>query len=113
MCKYMLAAGKSLGKMRLHHDFRLYEDREENGYPPRSHDCRPVETEFAGGFELAQEDVERREKNAGHKRTMHMWKHALNHVWNTRPIGETQKPIDRMPKIMEAIIEAKGGKTKY
>ena len=68
----------------------------------------PVETEFAGGFELAQEDVERREKNAGHKRTMHMWKNALNHVWNTRPIGETQKPIDRMPKIMEAIIEAKG-----
>ena len=42
----------------------------------------PVETEFAGGFELAQEDVERREKNAGHKRTMHMWKNALNHVWN-------------------------------
>ena len=68
----------------------------------------PVETEFAGGFELAQGDEERREKNAGHKRTMHMWKNALNHVWNTRPIGETQKPIDRMPKIMEAIIEAKG-----
>ena len=41
---------------------------------------------------------------------MHMWKNALNHVWNTRPIGETQKPIDRMPKIMEAIIEAKGGR---
>ena len=69
----------------------------------------PVETEFVGGFELAQEDVERREKSAGHKRTMHMWKNALNHVWNTRPIGEIIKPIDRMPKIMEAIIEAKGG----
>ena len=73
----------------------------------------PVETEFAGGFELAQEDVERREKNAGHKRTMHMWKNALNHVWNTRPIGETQKPIDRMPKIMEAIIEAKGQNIEF
>ena len=70
----------------------------------------PVETEFAGGFELAQEDVERREKSAGHKRTMHMWKNALNHMWNTRPIEETQKLIDRMPKIMEAIIEAKGGR---
>ena len=70
----------------------------------------PVETEFAGGFELAQEDVERREKNAGHKRTMHMWKSALNHLWNTRPIGETQKPIDRMPNIMEAIIKATGGR---
>ena len=70
----------------------------------------PVETEFAGGFELAQEDVERREKSAGHKRTIRMWMNALNHVCNTRPIGETQKPIDRMPKIMETIIEAKGGR---
>ena len=102
-----------MGKILLLHGFRLYEDREENGYPPRSHDCMPAETEFAGGFELAQEDVERREKNAGHKRTMHMWKNALNHVWNTRPIEETQKLIDRMPKVMEAIIEAKGEKKKY
>ena len=108
-CKYILAAGKIL----LLHDFCLYEDREENGYPPRSHDCMPAETEFATAFELAQEDVERRDKNAGHKRTMHMWKNALNYMWNTRPIEETQKLIDRMPKIMEAIIEAKGGKTKY
>ena len=69
----------------------------------------PAETEFAGVFELAQEDVERREKNAGHKRTMHMWKNALNHMWNTRPIEETQGLIDRIPKIMEAIVEAKGG----
>ena len=72
----------------------------------------PVETEFAGGFELAQEDVERCEKNVGHKRSMHMWKNALNHVWNTRPIEETQKLIDRMPKIMKAIIEVDGGEDK-
>ena len=44
---------------------------------------------------------------------MHMWKNALEHVWNTRPIKPTQKLIDRMPKVMKAIIEAKGGKTKY
>ena len=44
---------------------------------------------------------------------MHMWKNALEHVWNTRPIEHTQKLIDRMPKVMEAIIEAEGGKTKY
>ena len=69
----------------------------------------PTETEFVTGFELAQEDVERCEKNAGHKRTMHMWKNALNHMWNTRPIKETQGLIDRIPKIMEAIVEAKGG----
>ena len=41
---------------------------------------------------------------------MHMWKNALEHVWNTRPIEPTQKLIDRMPKVMKAIIEAKGGK---
>ena len=60
--------------------FLIYEDRGENGYPPRSHDCQPEETEFAQAFEEAQEDLERREKNANHKRTMHMWKNALEHV---------------------------------
>ena len=97
----------------VHRDFQFIEDREENGYPPRSHDCQPEETEFAQDFELAQEDLERREKNAKHKRTMHMWKNALEHVWNTRPIEPTQKLIDRMPKVMKAIIETEGGKAKY
>ena len=87
------------------HDFQLYEDREANGYPPRNHGCMPTETEFAGGFESAQEDVERRKKNAGHEPTMHMWNDALN-IWNTRPIKETRKLIDRMPNIMKDIIEA-------
>ena len=40
---------------------------------------------------------------------MHMWKNALEHVWNTRPIEHTQKLIDRMPKVMEAIIEIEVG----
>ena len=104
-----------MGISPVHRDFEFNEDREENGYPPRSHDCQPEETEFAEDFELAQEDLERREKNAKHKRTMHirMWKNALEHVWNTRPIEHTQKLIDRMPKVMKAIIAAKGGKTKY
>ena len=44
------------------HVFLIHEDREENGYPPRSHDCQPEETEFAQAFEEAQEDLERREK---------------------------------------------------
>ena len=52
----------------------------------RSHDCMSAEIEFAGGSELDQEDVERREKNAGLKRTMYMWKNALKNVWNTRPV---------------------------
>ena len=32
-------------------------DRQENGYPPRSHDCVPCETEFAEVFEEYQVDV--------------------------------------------------------
>ena len=34
----------------------------EIGYPPRSHECQPEETEFAQCFEEAQQDLERREK---------------------------------------------------
>ena len=63
-------------------------------------DCHAKETEFAQDFELAQEDLERREKNANHKRTMHMWENALEHVWKTRPIEPNQRPI----------IETEGGK---
>ena len=36
-------------------------DRSENGYPLRSHDCMPNETEFAETFQDAQEDLERKE----------------------------------------------------
>ena len=112
-CRYIRGQGKNPWVHHPFHDvdvFLIYENREENGYPPRSHDCQPEETEFAQAFEEAQEDLERREKNANHKRTMHMWKNVLEHVWNTRPIEHTQKLIDRMPKVMEAIIEAEGGK---
>ena len=48
-----------------------------------------------------------KEKNSGHE------KNALTSVWNTRLMTETQKLIDRMPKIMHAIIEADGFKTPH
>ena len=88
-------------------------DRSENGYPPRSHDCMPNETEFAETFQDAQEDLERREKNRNKRRTMMMWKNALDNEWETRPIEATRKIIDRQPKIMRAIIETDGGRTPY
>ena len=91
----------------------MREDRDENGYPPRSHDCMPCETEFANAFEEAQLDLERRVKNIGHRRTMKMWKNSVENVWNNRPIQEVRKLIDCQPKIMEAIIDAKGGRTPY
>ena len=80
--------------------------RAENGYPPRSHDCIPDETEFAETFQDAQEDLERREKNRNKRRTMMMWKDALDETWRNRPIEATRKIIDRQPKIMQAIREA-------
>ena len=93
--------------------FLITEDREESGYPPRSHDCQPAATEFADDYELAQQDLERREENLKKKRTMLMWKNSLVHVWENRPIEATRKLIDWMPKIMKAIIDADGGKTSY
>ena len=96
------------------------EDREkgpgkaiEGKYPPRSHDCMPPETEFANSFEDAQIDVERREKNANKRRTMQMWRNAVEHTWETRPMSEIHKLIDRQPKIMHSIIECEGERTCY
>ena len=88
-------------------------ERVDGPYPPRSHDCMPCETEFANTFEDAQLDVERREKNANKRRTMVMWRKAVNHIWSTRPMSEVHKLIDRQPKIMQAIIDCDGGYTGY
>ena len=73
----------------------------------------PCETEFANVFEEAQLDLERRVKNIRHRRTMKMWKNSVENVWNNRPIQEVRKLIDRQPKIMQAIIDAEGGRTPY
>ena len=58
------------------------------------------ETEFAETFQDAQEDLECEEKNAKKRRTMMMWKNALDEQWKTRPIEATRK-----------IIEADGSRT--
>ena len=59
-------------------------DRSESGYPPRSHDCMPNETEFAETFQEAQEDLERREKDRNKRQTMMMWKNVLFRVMNKK-----------------------------
>ena len=64
----------------------MFKDRQDNSYPPRSHDCTPNETEFTNAHEEAQFDVERREKNIKHRRTMKMWKNSVEQVWKNRPI---------------------------
>ena len=73
----------------------------------------PCETEFAQAFQEAQEDLERREKNAHKRRTMQMWENTLDETWATRSIEATRKIIDRQPKIMKAIIDADGESTRY
>ena len=65
----------------------------------------PEETEFAETFQDAQEDLERQEKNAKKRRTMMMWKNALDKQWKTRPIEATRKIIDRLPKISEQSLK--------
>ena len=50
----------------------------------------PDETEFAETFEDAQEDLERREKNAKKRQTMIMWKNALDEQWKIRRIEATR-----------------------
>ena len=64
-------------------------------------------------FQDALEDLERQEKNAKKRRTMMMWKNALDEQWRTRPIEATRKIIDCQHKIMRAIIEADGGRAPY
>ena len=55
----------------------------------------PDETEFTETFHDSQEGSERREKNAKKRRTMVMWKSALDKQWKTRPIEATRGIIDR------------------
>ena len=73
----------------------------------------PCETDFANSFEDAQLDVERRENNANQRRTMLMWRNAFEHTWETRPMSEIHKLIDRQPKIQKAIVEAEGDRVNF
>ena len=53
------------------------------------------------------------EKNRNKRRTMIMWKNALDNGWENRPIEATRKIIDQQPKIMRVIIELVGSRTLY
>ena len=44
---------------------------------------------------------------------MSMWRNAIEHTWQTRPMSEIQKLIDRQPKIMQAIIDCDGERTSF
>ena len=73
----------------------------------------PAETEFANAFEDAQLDLERREKNLnGEKRSMKMWRNAIEHVWNKRSQREVHKLFNRQPRIQRTIIDQEGERTQ-
>ena len=42
-----------------------------------------------------------------------MWRNAVEHTWDTRPMNEIRKLIDRQPKIQQAIIDAEGGRVNF
>ena len=83
----------------------------ENGYPPRSHDCQPVETHFANVYHEAQLKLEDAERNRS--RSMLMWKNSLDSTWENWPLEEIRKLISRQPEVMKKIIEVEGGRTKF
>ena len=81
----------------------------EGKHRPRSHEDMPCETEFANSFDDAKLDVERR-INANKRRMMIMWRHAVEHTWEARPIIEICKLIDQQPKIQQETIDADDGR---
>ena len=89
---------------------RVREGKVKGKYPPRSHEDMPCETEFANSVEDAQLDVERREKNFNKCWTMVMWCNVIEHTWESHPVSDIHKPIDRQPKIQQAIVDARGGR---
>ena len=44
---------------------------------------------------------------------MRMWKNSLDKTWKEYPLAEIHKVIDRQPKIMQAIIDAQGERTRF
>ena len=42
-----------------------------------------------------------------------MWRNAIEHTWETRPMSEIHKLIDRQPKIQKAIVEAEGDRVNF
>ena len=55
----------------------------------------------------------RREANANKRRTMNMWRNAIDHTCETRPMEEIHKLIDRQPKVVQTIIDCEGGRSGY
>ena len=70
----------------------------ENGYPPRSHDCQPVETHFANVYHEAQLTLEDAERKRNRSRSMVMWKYALDSTWENWHLQKVRTLVDKHQK---------------
>ena len=78
------------------------------GYPPRSHDCNPCELWFSGWQNAATKLMKKKKKQS-----MLNWKRALEESLKKMKKASWQKLINTQPKVMNQIIQNKGGPTKY
>jgi len=84
----------------------------ENGYPPNSHDCNPIESWFSFWQKLAATLAEKRAKKSNYGMpSMHQWHIALNETRGKVDSKSRHALFDAQPKVMRAIIEAEGGRT--
>ena len=84
-----------------------------NGIHQESHEFNPCETFFANAFGIAQEDLERREKNRNKTRTMAMWRNAIKKTFDDFDVKEIRKIINRQPMIAADVCENGGARTKF
>lgn len=69
-------------------------------WPPQSPDLNPIE--------LLWEDLGRRVRNVGPTSKAQLW-NILQNEWNNITLATIQKLIRRMPRIVRAVLNAKGG----
>lgn len=73
-------------------------------WPPQSPDLNPIE-QFFDFMKSKLRKMERTSEGA-------IWI-ALNNIWNSVTVTVLRKYIDTMPDRCRAVIEAKGGHTRY
>ena len=78
------------------------------GYPPRSHDCNPCENWFSQWQTAAALLMKSKDT-----KSMLNWFRCLKKARKDMKKTVWQKLIDTQPKVMKAIIEKNGGRTKY
>lgn len=69
-------------------------------WPPQSPDLNPIE--------LLWEELDRRVRDSAPTSQSDLWR-LLQEAWESLPAITLQKLVDRMPRLVEAVIKSKGG----